>query len=135
MAVINSAPDFADIRAVLGDDLTTTSLPDATIQRDIFLGLAEDVILDRLGITESEFSSLAPKAQLKAKRAIKYLTAIYIYPTLDTIIQETTSEVVIRKAERNISNTIAIWQTIVDTEVPEPDGTAAGDIPIFFGTL
>ena len=132
MAIITDTTDFADINALLGEGV---ALDNAYIGRDVFLGTATQIILARKGITEAQYNALSDAEKLPIKRAIKYLTAIYILPTLDRIIQESTDEVVIRKSEVDIKSIINVYQSIVDDEVPPPDGDVAGSIPVFVGKI
>ena len=132
MAVIDTASELAEIRGLVSTSLTAEELPDEVIQRDVYLGLAEMTILDRLNKSEAQFKAQTEDTQRPGKIAMKYETAINLIPSVDTLVGQTTFDRIIRLEEKDWTLKISEYNAIINFNVPPSSDapTAAGVVGI-----
>ena len=126
MAIITSTEDLQDIRQLVSGALTTATLPDIIIQRDIFLGLAERTILKRAGITEVGFMSLSEEEKSKILVAIKYYAATLIIPTIRTLVSESVLGIINRYEITSLDNKLKGYIAIINDQLPEDTAIVTG---------
>ena len=130
MAIIDQASDLAEIRGLVSLSLTTTELPDAVIQRDVYLGAAEASILGQLKLTEAAFKAQPASQQAPGKRAMKYKAATLIIPGIDRLVSQTTLDRLVRLEEKDWTLIIQEYNAIITFNAPP-----ASDTPRLSGVI
>lgn len=116
------ATDYDQVRAAIDVDLTPDVLPDATIAMDIFQGRAEDAVI----AAYPEAETAADPAAVHVRRAVIYLTAALILPSLYAVSDEQVGDLRVKINDSRIDQRVASLRNMVDEEL----GLAVGGSPV-----
>ena len=123
-------PFLAQIRNLLGVDLTKEDLPDATILQSAFLRTAELQVYSNLGLSgDTAYDAKAVDALFRERSriAVIYRTAALLVPVLPSIIESSIESERIRYAEIDWEEKINFFLGAADTAIKEDMTVPLGD--------
>ena len=116
-------PFLEQIRNLIGLDLSTQNLPDATILQPAFLRAAELQVYDALDTTDTAYDTKAASDELFKERtriAVIYRTAALLVPVLPSIVESSTLRLRTRYTQIDWQEKVAFFIKAADDAV-KPD--------------